>query len=316
MKFNIIMLSTLVLTVLSFVAVSKSANILVIVPAPFYSHQITFQEIWKELSRRGHQVTLITTVPIKDKDLVNLTQIDMSNSYKLLTEKYTISKTAENILTMWNWYDIYGQINRDSAEEQLSSPQLQELIHHPENYKFDLLIVESYFPEFLAFSKIYNCPSILVTSVDGHTEFHHSQGNPAHPILNADYATPYHVDLTFKERVISVLYSVYVKYFEKFHINPAKQKILEKYFTNTSTTIDELINNVDMLFFDCNPAIQGARAIGPTTVNFGMERRLISKTPLPEVNATIYISHLLQMHFFILRILNNFWINRHKVSYT
>lgn len=263
--------------------VSQCANILAIVPAPFYSHQIAFQEIWKELSRRGHQVTLVTTVPIRDPTLVNLTQIDMSNSYRLLIEKYTISKTAENILNMWNWYDIFAQINRDAAEEQLSSAEVQELIHHPENQKFDVVFVESYFPEFLAFSKIYNCPSIFLTSVDGHTEFHHSQGNPAHPILNADYATPYHVELSFMERVISVLYSAYVKYFEVFYVNVAKQKILEKYFTNTSTTIDQLINDVDMLFLDCNPAIQGSRAIGPTTVNFGTERPLVSKSPLSEV---------------------------------
>lgn len=279
------MLSTLVL-VCAFAAVSQCANILAIVPAPFYSHQIAVQEIWKELSRRGHQVTLITTVPVRDPGLVNLTEIDMSKSYRLLIEKYTISKTAENILNMWNWYDIFAQINRDAAEEQLSSPELQELIHHPENYKFDLLFVESYFPEFLAFSKLYKCPSILVTSVDGHTEFHHSQGNPAHPILNADYATPYHVELNFMERVISVLYSVYVRYFEVFHVNTAKQKILDKYFTNTTTTIDDLINNVDMIFLDCNPAIQGARAIGPTTVNFGMERPLVMKTPLSEVSVS------------------------------
>lgn len=277
-------LSTLVL-VSAFAAVTHSANILAIVPAPFYSHQIAFQEIWKELSRRGHKVTLITTVPVKDPELVNLTQIDMSQSYKsILIEKYTISKTAENILNMWNWYDIFAQINRDAAEEQLSSPEVRELIEHSENHQFDVLFVESYFPEFLAFSKIYNCPSILVTSVDGHTEFHHSQGNPAHPIVNADYATAYHVELNLMERVISVLYSLYVKYFEVFHVNPAKQKILEKHFPNTTTTIDELISDVDMLFLDCNPAIQGARAIGPTTVNFGMERPLVSKTPLSEVS--------------------------------
>lgn len=294
------MLSTL-LFLSAFAAVTQGANILAIVPAPFYSHQIAVQEIWKELSRRGHHVTLITTVPIKDPELVDLTIIDMSKSYKLLIEKYTISKTAENILNMWNWYDIFAQINRDAAEEQLASPEVQDLIHHPENYNFDVLFVESYFPEFLAFSKIYNCPSILVTSVDGHTEFQHSQGNPAHPILNADYATAYHVDLNFKERVISVLYSLYVKYFEVFHVNPAKQKIIEKYFTNTTTTIDELISNVDLLFFDCNPAIQGARAIGPTTINFGMERRLISKSPLSEVSNPInLVGIILYVPFFIL----------------
>ncbi|KAG5874354.1 hypothetical protein JTB14_022347 [Gonioctena quinquepunctata] len=262
------------------VSVAKCANILAIVPAPFYSHQIAFQEIWKELSRRGHQVTLITTVPIDEPDLVNLTVIDMSRSYKLLTEKYTISKTAENILNMWNWYDIFAKINRDAAEEQLSSVELQDLIHRHHNYHFDLVLVESYFPEFLTFAKIYDCPSVLLTSVDGHTEFHRAMGNPVHPVLNADYATAFHVELGFFERVTSTVYSLYVSSFETFYVNPAKQKIIDKYFTNSSVTLSQLIKNVDLLFLDCHPVIQGPRAIGPTTINIGMERRLIAKHPL------------------------------------
>lgn len=255
-------------------------------PAPFYSHQIAYQEIWKELSRAGHKVTLVTTAPPRDPELVNLNVIDMSKAHQLLLGKYSISKTAEDILTMWNWYIIYAQINRDSAEEQLASPELQDLIHNHHKYHFDLLFVESYFPEFLAFSKIYNCPTILVTSVDGHTEFQHAVGNPAHPILNADYASPYHVELTFKERVISVIFAMYVKAVETFHVNPAKQKILEKYFTNlnSTTTIDELIHNADMVFFDCNPAIQGARAIGPTTQCINTERRFVDKKPLAKAS--------------------------------
>lgn len=140
--------SGLLLLALS-VSYSTCANILAIMPAPFYSHQIAYQEIWKELSRQGHQVTLVTTVPPKEPGLVNLTVIDMSMSHHhLLIEKYTISKTAENVLTMWNWYKIYAQINRDAAEEQLSSPALQDLIHNHHKYHFDVLLLESYFPEF------------------------------------------------------------------------------------------------------------------------------------------------------------------------
>lgn len=106
--------------------------------------------------------------------------------------------------------------------------------------------------------------------MDGHTEFHHAMGNPAHPILNADYASPYYGELNFFERVVSSIFAWYVRFLEVYHVNPAKQKIVDKYFTNTSATIDGLIKDVDMLFLDCNPIIQGPRAIGPTTVNIGM----------------------------------------------
>ncbi|KAJ8948061.1 hypothetical protein NQ314_008487 [Rhamnusium bicolor] len=268
-----------VFCVLFLASFASCGNILAIVPAPFYSHQIAFTQIWRELSLRGHQVTLITTVPQKDPRLVNLTEIDTSNAFKIVTEKYQISKTAENILTMWNWYDIFAQINRDAAEEQLSHPKVQELIHKKNNH-FDVVFVESYYAEFLAFGEIYKCPTILTTSVDGHRQFHHAMGNPAHPILHPDVATPYHGKLNFKERIMSTLYSLYVTYFETFHVGPGKQRIIDKYFTNISVSLDDLISNVDMMFLDVNPVIQDARAIGPTTINIGMERKLISANPL------------------------------------
>ncbi|KAJ8971085.1 hypothetical protein NQ317_019257 [Molorchus minor] len=250
------------------------ANILAIVPAPFYSHQIAFTQIWKELSLRGHQVTLITTVPQKDPELVNLTEIDMSHCFKIVTEKYQISKTAENILNMWNWYDIFAQINRDAATEQISHPQVQDLIHNRKNYNFDLVFVESYYAEFLAFGKLYNAPTVLVTSVEGHAQFHHAMGNPAHPVLHPDYASPYHGKLNFRDRVMSTIYSLYVSYLETFLVGPGKQRIIDEYFTNMTMDLDELISNVDMMFLDVNPIIQDARAIGPTTINIGMERHL------------------------------------------
>ncbi|KAJ8923417.1 hypothetical protein NQ315_001975 [Exocentrus adspersus] len=265
---------------LSFAYSASCGNILVLVPAPFYSHQIAFTQIWKELSLRGHQVTLMTTVPHRDPALINLTEIDTSNAFKIVTDKYQITKTAENVLNMWNWYDIYAQINRDAAEEQLSNPKVQDLIHKSRNYHFDVVFVESYYAEFLAFGKLYNCPTVLTTSVDGHTEFHHAMGNPAHPILHADYATPFHGRLNFRERVVSTIYSLYVSLFETLYVTPGKQRIIDKYFTNMSANLRDLIKDVDMMFLDVNPVIQDARAIGPTTINIGMERNIVPKRPL------------------------------------
>ncbi|XP_018573569.1 UDP-glucuronosyltransferase 2B7 [Anoplophora glabripennis] len=268
------------LCVLSVASVASCGNILALVPAPFYSHQIAFAQIWKELSLRGHHVTLMTTVPHRDPTLINLTEIDTSNAFQIVTHKYQISKTAENILNMWNWYDIFAQINSDAAEEQLSNPKVQELIHKRNNFNFDVVFVESYYAEFLAFGKLYNCPTVLTTSVDGHTLFQHAMGNPAHPILHTDYATPFHGKLTFRERVISTIYSVYVSLFETFYVLPGKQRIIDKYFTNMSLKLESLISDVDMMFLDVNPVIQDARAIGPTTINIGMERNIVPKRPL------------------------------------
>jgi glucuronosyltransferase len=44
---------------------ADSARILGIFPTPSFSHQIVFQTIMKALVARGHQVTVISTDPLK-----------------------------------------------------------------------------------------------------------------------------------------------------------------------------------------------------------------------------------------------------------
>lgn len=53
---------------------------------PSISHQVIFQPIWKELSLRGHKVTVITPNPLKDPTLTNLTEIDISYMYEHMSE--------------------------------------------------------------------------------------------------------------------------------------------------------------------------------------------------------------------------------------
>lgn len=62
--------------------VCESANILGVIPTPSYSHHVSFQPVWRELSVRGHNVTIITANPMNDHELTNLTEIDISNIYE------------------------------------------------------------------------------------------------------------------------------------------------------------------------------------------------------------------------------------------
>ncbi|KAJ8959703.1 hypothetical protein NQ318_021895 [Aromia moschata] len=255
------MLWSWLLCVITLVATASCSNILAIIPAPFFSHQIAFTQIWRELSLRGHQVTLVTTVPQNDPNLVNLTEIDMSDCFKIVTEKYQISKTAENVLNMWNWYDIFAQINRDAADKQMSDPRLQELIHNRKTTNSTSFLWNRTMRSFW-----------LLGSCMTRRRFS--------SLLWRVTLSSIMLWVTQRIQIMSTLYSLYVSYFEAFHVGPGKQRIIDKYFTNMTMDLNDLISNVDMMFLDVNPIIQDARAIGPTTINIGMERRLPSKRPL------------------------------------
>ena len=64
---------------------SENAKILGIFPTPSISHQVVFRALMKDLSQRGHQLTILTTDPSKTKN-PNVTEIDFHDCYKELKD--------------------------------------------------------------------------------------------------------------------------------------------------------------------------------------------------------------------------------------
>ncbi|XP_018578298.1 UDP-glucuronosyltransferase 2B9-like, partial [Anoplophora glabripennis] len=253
--------------VINFASFAVCADILAIVPTASYSHQIAFFDFWKELSLRGHKVTVVTTDPQSNEKLTNLTEIDAKWLYKFYAD---ISTVAEKSLTMWNFHKWVHDMLLNTSQEILSHHQLQDLIHNKKRH-FDVFLVEWFYVELLAFSEIYNCPTILISSLEVFTRFHTEIGNPAHPGLYPDLGSPFVYPLSFKERVTSTIYYLYTMLFYDYFSFPLKNKFMAKFF-NTTSTINELLDNVDMLFLNVNPVLQHVRAIGPTTINIGSMR--------------------------------------------
>lgn len=257
-----------------------SANILAIIPTPSHSHQVAFTAVWKELSLRGHKVTVFTTDPQNNPKLTNLTEVDLKWSYQYFSN---LSSMAENTITMWNGFDIFSDIMTNVADGQLSSDQFKKIMQ-PEQ-KFDVLLVECIYPELLALAQIYDCPKILIASFDPFSFIHRYFGNPSHPILNPDFLTTYYDKLTFNERVISTIYDVYLSLYQTRNFFHKKNLMLRKYF-NTKSAVEELIADADMLFVNADPILQNVRSLGPATINIGGYQRNTSMRSLPKVRAT------------------------------
>ncbi|KAJ8959682.1 hypothetical protein NQ318_021873 [Aromia moschata] len=53
-----------------------------------------------------------------------------------------------------------------------------------------------------------------------------------------------------------------------------------KRYLNSTISTEKLINDVDMMFLNLNPAIQMIRATGPSTIHIGGYRETVSSQPL------------------------------------
>lgn len=131
---------TTCLVLLALCGTIQSANILGFFSIPSISHQIVYQPIWKELSLRGHKVTVVTPNPLNDPSLTNLTEIDVGFSYKLF-ENNEFSGAMDH----WKFEQWYHSMLMGVNDIQFSHPQVKELLED-ETKTFDVVLAEPFVP--------------------------------------------------------------------------------------------------------------------------------------------------------------------------
>jgi len=67
-----------------------AANILAFMPMPLKSHFGGFQPMFEELAQRGHNVTVVSSFPLKDRRVPNYTDVDVMPSGGVPGEYYII----------------------------------------------------------------------------------------------------------------------------------------------------------------------------------------------------------------------------------
>ncbi|KAF2892698.1 hypothetical protein ILUMI_13470, partial [Ignelater luminosus] len=270
---------TLLTFVCMFLYSVYGAKILGLFSVPSISHQVVFQPLWKELSLKGHKVTVITPNPLKDKSLVNLTEIDVSFSYRVVTEA-NLQQSIEKARSYRDVVDAIFTIMTNAVQEQLNHPDVQDLIKNKTTC-FDLVIAEHFNPATFAFSALYNCPLIGISSLAAPLNAHDVMGNPAHPVLNPDMHLPFTDELGFFNRIQSVLHLIWFKYYYHYYFLPQQDKIAKRYLGDNLPYVGDIEKNVSMVFTNENLLIHPIRPNVPAVVQLG-SMHIRKAKPLPK----------------------------------
>ncbi|KAF2886869.1 hypothetical protein ILUMI_19304, partial [Ignelater luminosus] len=279
MRFAINAINLLVL--FSFVTIitpAFGARILAAVPTPSYSHQVVFQPLWRELSLRGHQVTVITSNPLKDPSLKNLTEIDVSFAYKIIAYLDTHEMSQQGF---FEFFTMFTNLGYDIIEQELAHPEVQKLLKN-ENKHFDVALVETIFPGMALFAERFNCPLIQIFSVDGQSDTYYNLGNPVHPVLNPDFLIPFSGRLTFVERLLSTIYVCFSLLFNKYILRPSQQAAAEKHFGSNYSDIGKILSDASLMFVNTDLAFHPIRPVLPNVIQIGGYTHLSAPKPLPK----------------------------------
>lgn len=249
------------------------ANILAIFPAPSYSHTIASKVLTRALADRGHSIYLITTDP-RPMDHPNITQIDLSFSYKMWEDGFDFVWYKENNIGIEVMIKSFATTIYDVLVRQLNSTGVQYLINHRDELKFDLVIVEAMgFLPYHAFADLFNAPLIGFNSFDAPMEVHLMQGNYVNPfVVNEAALFPYiNHRLSFFERW-NVL-KTFIKIVYTISIRPdiwnAYITLTNRFFPMIDASPIELLNKIEFLMINTHPALGFSRPLVPTTIQLG-----------------------------------------------
>ncbi|KAF2903763.1 hypothetical protein ILUMI_02413 [Ignelater luminosus] len=255
------------------------ARILGIIPTPSYSHQIVYRPLWRELSLRGHQVTVLTPNPIKDPTLTNLTEIDLSFSYKTINEIFDQVEVAK-----LNIIDLGERVIETTATimaEQLQHSAVQSLFKNATE-NFDVALIEPLYPGMMSFAGKFNCPLIMILTLDALSCIYHSVGNPAHPVLNPEHVLGFFGNLNFFQRVQSTFAWLGMKYYICPRIMKGQQGLVNKYVGTKYPTIEEISARSSLMFVNTNIVLHRIRPLLPNVIQLGGGMHLSDPKPLPK----------------------------------
>ena len=260
------------------------SNILAVFFFPSVSHQLVFQLIWKELSLRGHNVTVVTTDPLNDSSLTNLTEISVRVAYDILKQTKihdVYSKDSNVFQRLFSGYRFMDSI----VEAELNTSMFKQLIADQSNH-FDLVLVEGLHPVMYALAGRFKAPVIAVATFGLMAVNYNILGNPSHPLLYPDVLFGFHnVEKSLWSKIESVLWSLWSWYHHHYILVPRSQGIAERYFGESVSYIGALEASQSMLFMNLNPVVYPPKPNVPAIVEMD-QMHIKPAKPLPEVSTT------------------------------
>lgn len=256
---------------------ARGAKILCVFNLASVSHQVVFQPIWRELSLRGHEVTVITPNPLKDPKLTNLTEIDLSYMYNRQSEGASQISLGQN---HWFLTGMILDVAPQMAESFFTEPPVQALINDA-SAKFDVVLAEYAIPFPEVFAARFKCPFIAVSSLGVRVPTYDALGNPYHPLLTPDHTVNIE-SKTLLERIELVVFAIWQRYYYHYATVPKLDAVIKKHFGQDMPYFGEIEKNVDLVFHSINPVFHGARANLPSFIQIG-RMHIKPKKPLPQV---------------------------------
>nr|QVG59853.1 UDP-glucuronosyltransferase [Nilaparvata lugens] len=244
---------------------SFSARILAIFPHNGKSHYDVFEPLMNALSKRGHEVHIISFFP-KDDPHKNYTDVIIERSGPLFYNSVPIHEF--NGVASFDGFFYIHEVGLISCEALYDSKNVARLVER--GLKFDLVVTELFNTDcFLGLVHHLGAPFISVSSSallpTGGLRFAHSH----HPAFVPNVFSTYSDKMSYFERFHNTFSTVAMQLMRKYYYDVAAERIARKYFGSAMPPLDEIAKNTSLVLVNTHPSLNRPRPQVPAVIDVG-----------------------------------------------
>ncbi|XP_049947200.1 UDP-glucosyltransferase 2-like [Schistocerca serialis cubense] len=253
-------------------------NILVLAPAPSYSHQQPFRYLTKALLRRGHRVTFFTGNPLNISN-ENLTEIDLSVGYK-------VYKDIDQVTLAQQPPTQSLSLLRDPPPKFIpllfKEPAVLDFMRR--NHSFDLVVME-WFPYHAFYGLIHKVgspPMVGVITLTPFAPIYYAMGNPMNPAYMPDVWIGYSHHMSFWERAYNAFFYLWIHYVWFYDLMAGQEAIMRDVFGPDPPSVYETERNYSLLIVNNHFCLEYPRPHLPNIIEIPGIHVKTDVEPLPK----------------------------------
>ncbi|XP_021912896.1 uncharacterized protein LOC110826504 [Zootermopsis nevadensis] len=260
-----------VVATLLMVDASNGAKILGIFPFHARSHAFVASALMLELANRGHEVTVISYNPQKEK-VANYTEIIVKTTLMDLmkVEGAPINLFQQQSTSIFLKAFLIWRSSQETCDLMLQEEEINKLIHAT-NLHFDLLIIEAFFNEcFLGFVHKFKAPLIHLCTFGGTHWIGDWVGNPNPYSYVPDTFLEYSDKMNFWERAVNTIVGTGWRLGRHYYYLPGQDSIMRKHFNDSAMpSVNEIEYSTSLVLLNHHFSISYPRPLMPNMVQVG-----------------------------------------------
>lgn len=260
---------------------------------PGISHFAVFQPLLEELSRRGHEVTVVSSFPLK-KGLSRYRDVDLSKDVAEMLQIFQLKDLPPGgKIPKFLGVQMVKKFAEEACERILSSKTLSAFLKEDNHY--DLIITE-FFNTNCLLMPIYERFKAPIIGATSHVLMPWTNlwlGNPANPSTVPDIFMDFSDHMSFRDRLENTLGTLYHNLYFHYVIKKQDIDIIRRNLRlDVSANYDAILNNVSAVLVNSHFSLNRPRPLVPAVIDVG-GMHLLPQKKLPTVNMYEWVLKLI-----------------------